>query len=227
MISACNLERDGFAIVSGVLDDELRLALIRDTEPLLTESPAGVRGVVAKVPSFGVLAASATVRSLVASVLGSKFKLVRPILFNKSSAANWQVGWHQDLAIAVNSHHEVEGYSSWSVKEGVMHVQPPVAILEQMLTVRLHLDSADDTNGGLWVSPRSHRSGRLRASDAAGAAEANGKYLCAVTAGDALLFRPLILHASRRAVSARPRRVIHFEFASASLPMPLTWAEAA
>lgn len=227
MISACNLERDGFAIVSGVLDDELRLALIRDTEPLLTESPAGVRGVVAKVPSLGVLAASATVRSLVAPVLGSKFKLVRPILFNKSSAANWQVGWHQDLAIAVNSHHEVEGYSSWSVKEGVMHVQPPVAILEQMLTVRLHLDSADDTNGALWASPRSHRSGRLRASDAAGAAEANGKYLCAVTAGDALLFRPLILHASRRAVSARPRRVIHFEFASASLPMPLTWAEAA
>lgn len=227
VISASNIERDGFAIVPGVLDDEFRLALVRDTEPLLMESPAGVRGLVAKVPSLGALAASATVRSLVEPVLGSKFKLVRSILFNKNSATNWQVAWHQDLAIAVNSHYEIEGYSSWSVKEGVMHVQPPVQILEQMLTVRLHLDSADDTNGALWISPGSHRSGRLRASDTAGAAEVNGKYLCAVSAGDALLFRPLILHASRKAVSARPRRVIHFEFAAASLPIPLTWAEAA
>lgn len=207
-----NLERDGFAIVPGVLDEESRVALIRDVDPLLTELPAGVRGLVAKVPSVGALAASATVRSLVASVLGSSFKLVRSILFNKSPATNWQVAWHQDLAIAVNSQQKIDGYSSWSVKEGVVHVQPPVDVLEQMLTVRLHLDSADDTNGALWVSPGSHRLGRLRSSDAPGVAEKNGKHLCAVSAGDALLFRPLILHASRKAASTRPRRVLRLRY---------------
>jgi ectoine hydroxylase-related dioxygenase (phytanoyl-CoA dioxygenase family) len=227
VISTSNIERDGFAIVVGVVDEESRLELVQDIQPWLAESPAGVRGLAAKVPSIATLAASAAVRSLVAPVLGSEPKLVRSILFNKSSANNWQVAWHQDLAVAVKDQQEIEGFSSWSVKDGVIHVQPPVEVLEQMLTVRLHLDPADDTNGAWWVSHGSHRSGRLRASEAAGAAEKNGKHLCAVRAGDALLFRPLILHASRKATSPKPRRVIHFEFAAASLPMPLVWAEVA
>lgn len=226
MTPSSSIQRDGFAISAGVLDEQSRLEFIRDIEQWLVESPAGVRGLAAKVPSVAVLAASAAVRSLVAPLVGPEPKLVRSILFNKSSDANWQVAWHQDLAIAVASQGEIEGYSSWSVKEGVVHVQPPVQVLEQMLTVRLHLDAADGKNGALWVSPGSHRLGRLRASEAARAAEQNGKHLCAVQAGDALLFRPLILHASRKATSAQPRRVIHLEFAAASLPRPLAWAEA-
>ena len=121
----------------------------------------------------------------------------------------------------------MEGYSSWSVKDGVLHVQPPEEILEQMLTVRLHLDPADERNGALWVSPGSHRLGRLRANDAAAVAESNGKRLCAVRAGDALLMRPLILHASRKATSGVPRRVIRLEFSGVLLPGSLAWAEAA
>ncbi|HMN46268.1 MAG TPA: phytanoyl-CoA dioxygenase family protein [Povalibacter sp.] len=222
-----DIERNGFSIVKGILDEESRQELIRDIERCLVESPAGVRGLVAKVPSVARLAASAAVRSLVASELGSEPKLVRSILFNKSADANWQVAWHQDLAIAVTGQGEIEGYSSWSVKEGILHVQPPVHVLEQMLTVRLHLDPADDTNGALWVSPGSHRFGRLRASEAARTAEQNGKHLCVVQAGDALLFRPLILHASRKATSTTPRRVIHLEFSATPLPPPLLWAEAA
>jgi len=95
-----------------------------------------------------------------------------------------------------------------------------------MLTVRLHLDPADESNGALWVSPRSHGLGRLPASEAAIAAERLGKHLCVVNAGDVLLFRPLILHASRKATPLRSRRVVHLEFAGVSLPAPLDWAEA-
>jgi ectoine hydroxylase-related dioxygenase (phytanoyl-CoA dioxygenase family) len=127
----------------------------------------------------------------------------------------------------VASREEAEGYSSWSVKEGVVHVQPPVQVLEQMLSIRLHLDPADDTNGALWVSPASHRLGRLPVGDAASVAERIGKRLCAAQAGDALLFRPLMLHASRKATSRKPRRVIHLEFTGASLPKSLAWAEVA
>ena len=221
------IERDGFAIAPGVLDERTRLDLIRNVEGLLHESPAGIRGLAAKAPSVAALARSATVRSLVEPVLGSQARLVRSILFNKSLDANWHVAWHQDLTIAVASQEEAEGFSSWSVKEGVVHVQPPVQVLEQMLSIRLHLDPADDTNGALWVSPGSHRLGRLPASEAASVAERNGKHLCVVQAGDALLFRPLILHASRKARSLEPRRVIHLEFTGVSLPKSLAWAEVA
>ncbi|WP_407676214.1 phytanoyl-CoA dioxygenase family protein [Peristeroidobacter agariperforans] len=226
MSQLSSIERDGFATASGVLDERTRLDLIRDVEELLIESPAGVRGLAAKAPSVAALALSAAVRSLVEPVLGSQARLVRSILFNKSLDANWQVAWHQDLTIAVASQEEAEGYSSWSVKEGVVHVQPPVQVLEQMLSVRLHLDPADATNGALWVSPASHRLGRLPAGEAASVAERSGKQLCVVQAGDALLFRPLILHASRKAISLKPRRVIQLEFAGVSLPESLAWAEA-
>jgi hypothetical protein len=67
----------------------------------------------------------------------------------------------------------------------------------------------------------------LPAGDAAAVAERHGKHLCEATAGDALLLRPLILHASRKAISAKPRRVIHLEFSAVSLPDPLRWDEAA
>jgi ectoine hydroxylase-related dioxygenase (phytanoyl-CoA dioxygenase family) len=108
----------------------------------------------------------------------------------------------------------------------VTHVQPPVEILERMLSIRLHLDAADETNGGLWVAPGSHLLGRLPASEAARVARARGQHLCSVAAGDALLFRPLLVHASRKATSPRSRRIIHLEFAGVSLPEPLTWAAA-
>jgi hypothetical protein len=223
----CKIERDGFAIVPGVLSERSRLEFLHEFEGLLQESPAGVRGLAKRTHGVGALAQSVVVRSLVEPVLGYDAQLVRSILFNKSDDANWQVAWHQDLAIAVARKSEVDGYSSWSVKDGVPHVQPPKEILEQMLTVRLHLDPADETNGALWVSPGSHRLGRLPAADAAAVAERNGKHLCSARAGDALLMRPLILHASRKTTSGVPRRVIHLEFARASLPASLAWAEVA
>ena len=67
---------------------------------------------------------------------------------------------------------------------------------------------------------------RLSKADAAPTAERSGKHLCSVAAGDALVFRPLLIHASRKATSQLPRRVIHLEFAGARLPEPLAWAAA-
>ncbi len=221
------LDRDGFAIVRNVLSDDLRVEILRALEELLSPSSAGVRGLVKKVPVAGRMAESPMIRTLVEPVLGSKAQLVRSILFNKSETANWQVAWHQDLAIAVQQKVGLEGFVSWSNKEGVPHVQPPVKVLERMLNLRVHLDGADESNGALLVSPGSHRLGRIPADEAAAAAKRLGTELCAVNAGDVLLFRPLTLHASRKVTSNRPRRVIHLEFAGVSLPAPLAWAEAA
>lgn len=220
------LDRDGFSILPDVLDRSLIEELAREIDAQLADVPAaGIRGLARLVPSVRAVANSPALRALVESGLGTDAKLVRSIYFNKNQETNWQVAWHQDLAIAVQSRNEIDGFAGWSLKDGVPHVQPPVQVLDRMLTVRLHLDAADESNGALWVVPGSHRLGRLPAGDAAAAAERMGKHLCAVNAGDALLFKPLLLHASRKATSPQPRRVIHLEFADVELPAPLRWSE--
>ena len=222
------IEQDGYAVVQGVLGHE-QIAVLSDfIHPLLKlNSPAGVRNLAYRLPAVRVLAESNRVRALIEPILGKEAKLVRSVLFNKDQDTNWQVAWHQDLAIAVQSRDEVTGFTSWSVKEGITHVQPPTAILEKMLTVRLHLDAADENNGGLWVSPGSHRLGRIPAGEAAAVAARHGKILCSVQPGDVLMLRPLLLHASRKAVLENPRRVIHLEFAGVALPKSLAWHDAA
>lgn len=221
------LDPEGYLIVPRIMSSSQVVETCEAVESLLLACPsAGVRGLANKVPYIRSLAESPTVRALVEPVLGPHARLIRSVLFNKSQEVNWQVAWHQDLTIAVQSQSEVQGFVGWSVKEGVVHVQPPVAILEQMLTVRLHLDPTDETNGALWVSPGSHRFGRLPSQAAAEVADRQGKIMCAVQAGDALVFRPLLLHASRKAVSDSPRRVVHLEFTRAILPEPLAWHEA-
>lgn len=222
---AASLERCGFSVVRAVMKAASVITLAEQIEAALPRATAaGIRGLCKKVPAVAELAHSGAVRNLVEPILGTDAKLVRSIFFSKSAAANWQVAWHQDLAVAVRDKRDVEGFSSWSVKDGVAHVQPPASVLEGMLSVRLHLDAADGENGGLWVAPGSHRLGRLPADEATRAAEQCGTHLCSVAAGDALLFRPLLVHASRKSTSGRPRRVIHFEFAGARLPEPLAWA---
>ena len=142
---------------------------------------------------------------------------MRAIWFNKSAEANWLVAWHQDLAIAVRERVDVPGFEAWSVKEGVPHVQPPAEVLQRMLTVRIHLDDADGENGALRVIAGTHRLGRLSAEQIAALRAEREETLCVAAAGDALLMRPLLLHASGRSTSDRPRRVLHLEYAGQEL----------
>jgi hypothetical protein len=223
---ATTLDEKGFEIVPSFETSEWvesYRALIELQFPAI--AAAGIRNIAQKCEPIRLLAENSVARRLVDERIGGPARLVRSILFNKSPDANWLVAWHQDLSIAVEERAVVPGYENWTVKDGVHHVQPPVEILERMLTVRLHLDDANEGNGALWVVPGSHRLGRIRADEAADVAKRMGKHLCTVNAGDAMIFRPLLLHASRKATSANPRRVIHLEFATDPLPAPLKWAE--
>jgi hypothetical protein len=218
------LERDGFAIVRGVLSAAAREALLL---ALGDASGAGRRGLLG-VPAVRALARSAALLDLVAPALpGGEPRPVRAILFDKSPAANWLVPWHQDVTIAVRERREVEGFGPWSVKDGLPHVQPPADLLARMLAVRLHLDDCDDSNGALRVLPGSHREGRLDPRRIAGLRAATAEVLCEAAAGDALLMRPLLLHASGKSASDRRRRVLHIEFCAADLPGGLAWHDGA
>ena len=107
------------------------------------------------------LATSPLILELVEPVLGPDFFPVRGLLFDKIPGANWKVPWHQDVTIAVRKRIEADGFGPWSMKADVLHVQPPAAILEHMLSVRLHLDNCGEENGALRIIPASHLRGRI------------------------------------------------------------------
>jgi ectoine hydroxylase-related dioxygenase (phytanoyl-CoA dioxygenase family) len=215
------LEEHGFAIVPKVLALSVVVAL---TEQLEAHSGYAMRHLAQVVPAVNEMADSPAVRALVEPVLGSKAFLARSIFFDKTPEANWKVMWHQDLTIAVQRKIGVAGFKAWSVKEKIVHVQPPDPILERMLTVRLHLDDCDASNGALQVIAGSHQSGKLDAEAIARCRKERQPTVCAVPRGGAVLMRPLLLHASSAAHVPKHRRVIHLEFAAELLPGRLKWA---
>jgi ectoine hydroxylase-related dioxygenase (phytanoyl-CoA dioxygenase family) len=216
------LAEPGFAPVPGLFSKSEVLRLLETLGPV---AGAGRRGFLA-VPAISGLARSARVLELVRSRLGAEPRAVRAIYFDKAPGANWLVAWHQDLTLAVRAHAQVPGFGPWSVKSGVPHVQPPIELLERMLTVRLHLDGCDESNGALRVLPGTHRLGRLTAEQIAELRREVAEVVCRGSAGDVLLIRPLLLHASARSQGHGHRRVLHIEYAGFNLPAPLEWHEA-
>ena len=118
---------------------------------------------------------------------------------------------------------DVEGFTAWSTKAGVIHVQPPVAVLEQMLTLRIALDDSDEQNGALRVIPGSHKQGRLNDSQIKRLKESTPAVVCEMKRGDVLAMKPLLLHSSSSSQNPSHRRVLHLEFSSSVLPAGLEW----
>jgi len=182
-----------------------------------------IRDLLGEVPGLWPLLDNAGLRQLLAGLFPAGCQLAKAIYFDKPAGSNWLVAWHQDLMINVDCRANLPGFGPWTSKAEGVSVQPPVEILENIVTIRIHLDDCDATNGALKVVPGSHRRGVVPA--AAIAAQTPNATVCAVPAGGAMLMKPLLLHASSRSTSPRPRRVMHLEFASAELPAGLSWRE--
>ena len=218
-----SVEEHGFSIVRNVLDRRECDVLIESLGPM---SGAGRRGML-REPGVAALCTSAKILELIQPHVGPGAVAVRAIYFDKKPSANWAVSWHQDLLLAVRSRVDVLGFGPWSLKEGITHVQPPVDLLQKMLTVRLHLDAADESNGALRLLPGSHRLGVLNSELIDARASKCDAVVCEVPAGGALLMRPLLLHSSSRSTRDAHRRVIHIEYAGFELPGGLDWSEEA
>jgi ectoine hydroxylase-related dioxygenase (phytanoyl-CoA dioxygenase family) len=218
------IESCGFTTIDTYLDPDSIDTLIRDITALgLTSDRAGIRNILELVPSVNKLAHSREMRSLVEPILGDTTRVVRGIFFDKQPNANWKVPWHQDLSIAVKQHLDLPDYHPRSIKAGVPHVQPPTAILERMLTVRIHLDRTDESNGALKVIPGSHRHGKLTTSQIDEWKQLNLAVSCNCQAGGILLMRPLLLHSSSISIVPSHRRVIHLEYAAHQFTNGLEW----
>jgi Phytanoyl-CoA dioxygenase (PhyH) len=148
---------------------------------------------------------------------------VQCTLFRKTSDCNWKVPYHQDVSIPVAGCIAHPALSCWSMKEDGHYVQPPVELLDALLAVRLHLDASGDDTGALRVVPGSHRLGRLSPERIAAMDKRGDEVVCTADAGDLLLMRPLLLHASSRAERPSGRRVLHFLFAPHRPGYGLQW----
>lgn len=218
------LEQSGYTFCRGVLDTNTLSKIIEEIEEQACEMTfAGIRNPQTRFPSIQKLIQSPALQSIVRQFLPGKALPVRSILFDKSADTDWGVPWHQDLTIAVQAKHEMSGFSAWTLKDGVQHVQPPVEIMERMVTFRVHLDDTDVTNGALRVIPESHRHQRYSSEAIAQETSRHPEIICDAKAGDILVMNPLLLHSSKKGISKGNRRILHVEFSVDDLPSPLNW----
>ena len=187
------------------------------------ELKSGIRAADKKFKSIKALSNSDQFINLASSILGSKPEIVRVIYYDKTPDKNWLVTWHQDKTIALDSKEEIKGWGVWSIKDNIHHVQPPLDVLNKMVTFRLHLDDADRDNGCLKVIPQSHHLGILSQSELTDVVNSKEPYLCEVEAGDLVMMKPHTLHSSSKSVKAKHRRVVHIEYNNYELPSSLNW----
>ena len=119
---------------------------------------------------------------------------------------------------------EVAGFAPWTLKQGRVHVAPPVALLKRMVTVRFHLDPVDADNAPLLVAPGSHRLGLIPEASIEAVVADRGQAMCLAEAGSVWLYRTLILHGSARSRPGRHRRVLQIDLSAEDLPGGLRWA---
>lgn len=232
MIDKQQFDKDGFLVVLDLLPNTECETLAAELTKLLEQQKrtnpkarGGLRNVLRISPLATSVASSETILSVVSDLIGGGAFPVRAILFDKTDGANWGVPWHQDLAIAIAERKETEGFGPWSLKEGVVHVQPPLHVLAGMVTVRLHLDDCNAENGALRVLPGSHLAGELSSEDIAVWSAKSPGVTCELPRGGGLVMRPLLLHASSPAKNPSHRRVFHVEYAAIELPNGLEWSE--
>ena len=77
------------------------------------------------------------------SLLGSDYFLTKAIYFDKPSESNWFVAYHQDLSVSVTEKVVLPHYTNWTYKKEQYGVQPPIHILEDTVTLRIHLDKTN------------------------------------------------------------------------------------
>ncbi|MCA8829830.1 phytanoyl-CoA dioxygenase family protein [Hymenobacter pini] len=232
MTRTAQLRTDGYAILPDVFTPEETAGLLRTIESTETSSSNfrrsqdvfAIRNLLGELPQLWPQLLTPRLRAALAELFPEQTPhLVKAIYFDKPAGSNWLVAWHQDVMVAVDQRLDLPGYGPWTSKGGETTVLPPREILESIVTVRLHLDDCDATNGALRVVPGSHRLGVI--PNEQHPALTPQAVTCEVPAGGLMLMQPLTLHASQRSTSPRPRRVIHLEFSAAELPTGLQWRE--
>jgi ectoine hydroxylase-related dioxygenase (phytanoyl-CoA dioxygenase family) len=208
------IAEQGFAIRDTVFSRDEIAALSQELQLAdLPRSRAGIRHAM-RLPAVASIATHEWLLAMAREVLGLDATPYRATLFDKSPVSNWLVAWHQDTALPMREKREAAGWGPWSVKDSIHYAHAPAEVLSDVLALRLHLDDSRADNGPLRVLPRTHTLGLLSDEAMATLASEMSAVECLVNRGGVLAMRPLLVHASSKSRSERPRRVLHIEYAS-------------
>ena len=228
-----SLEKDGFCLLRRAVSIETVDRLLHvcrdvfesDSDGVRARSSRGhvyaARNLIESIPEISTVWRCELLMTFLREQLGDQFGLVRALFFDKPPDRTWALAWHRDTSIAVKGNSlSSPSFSRPTVKAGVPHMIACDDVLEQMLTLRIHLDEVTDENGPLRVIPGSHVSST---SDGDGM---NAAFDVHANAGDVLAMRPLISHSSgsSKPGTKRHRRILHLEFAASPvLPDGIEW----
>jgi ectoine hydroxylase-related dioxygenase (phytanoyl-CoA dioxygenase family) len=229
-----DLERQGYTIarqafspdeVATILHAWSELIRQRADDPSLIRNASGTvfaaRNLLHIFPPAVMVWRGSTLLEIITATLGAKAGLVRGLWFDKPPEQSWSLAWHKDLTIAVRRNDlPSTQFVNPTTKAGVTHVEAPQWLLEQMLTLRIHLDPITPDNGPLQVVAGSHRHGKSMVDTQDAIDTILGE------PGDVLVMRPLISHASGNSTSGTTlhRRILHLEFAGLrELPDGYEW----
>jgi hypothetical protein len=226
------LSADGYVHLSGVLNAAEVSGLLaewaevcrrnQDDPAILADvgGPAyGARNLMRMWPTVIDLARRPGLLAPLLAVLGLDAGLVRGLFFDKPPGHSWALPWHRDYNVAVVEHRSFGLFTKPTLKAGVPHVEAPRALLDRMVTARVHLDDMTEENGPLRVIPGSHVAGKNEPRDVV---------TIHCRAGDVLLMRPLVSHSSGHCRPGTPlhRRIVHLECAADSeLPDGYRWRD--
>jgi len=219
-----SFEKDGVEIRRSLISRDI-IEYIKADIDLESEKlkKYGIRNLEKKFKSISDLSKDENILTIARNLLNNPVHLVRAIFFDKTPDKNWFVTWHQDKTVTLNKKIQSEGWGPWTIKDEIHHVQPPIAVLNSMITFRLHLDPADDKNGCLNVIPETHKLGILKQNEIDELVKTYPTVPCIVESSDAVIMRPHLLHSSSKAEKPDHRRVVHLEYSSYKLPDGVSW----
>ncbi|QTV05091.1 phytanoyl-CoA dioxygenase family protein [Faecalibacter bovis] len=182
-----------------------------------------IRQFLKKVPETQKLIFNEKLQKVISELFGKNYFVIKSIYFDKPETSNWYVSYHQDLTISVDKKIELDNFKFWTTKQNQFAVQPPIEILENIYTIRIHLDDTDENNGALKVIEKSHLKKIYRPENIDWKTEK--ETTCNVNKGGIMIMKPLTLHSSSRTTNNKKRRVIHIELSDTNLPNGLNWSE--
>lgn len=230
------IDDQGFTIIENVYNENEIAKLISVIESL-TENNSGkstfrksedlfaIRQFHKEVPESIKHIFNQNLTEIIKLNFGNDYFITKSIYFDKPEKSNWFVSYHQDLTISVDKKIEHENFENWTNKQNQFAVQPPLEILENIFTIRIHLDKTTKENGALKVLNESHKKGVFRTEKIN--IENEIESICEVEKGGIMIMKPLLFHASNKTTNNERRRVIHIEFSNKKLPDQLEWSEKA
>ncbi|MBW8523223.1 phytanoyl-CoA dioxygenase family protein [Chryseobacterium chendengshani] len=221
----------GFSVISNVFSEEEIEKISTVIQNIDTsketfrksEDLFAIRQFLKEVSEVKDLIFNENLKTIIKEIFGENYFVVKSIYFDKPEKSNWYVAYHQDLTISVDKKINLENFGPWTTKQNQFAVQPPIHILENIFTVRIHLDDTDENNGALKVVPKSHSKGIYRPETIDWNVETEN--ICNVEKGGIMIMKPLLLHGSNRTTNGKRRRVIHIEFSDVELQKELHWSE--